>query len=164
MLDIGWTELLVVALVLLIVVGPKDLPRVLRTVGRWTAKARSLAREFQVSIDDMARETDLADMKRELNSISSTGIAKNIEDQINPTGSLARASAETVGKTPAATDEEQATPAAEEQVTPAADAKREIDSPVGADAETREPADAATTAPVPPEAANQEPSRKTADA
>ncbi len=94
MLDIGWTEIMVIALVLIIVVGPKDLPRVLRTVGKWTAKAKSLSREFQRSIDDLAREADVADMKKELNSISGDGIKKNLENQIDPDGEMAKAAAE----------------------------------------------------------------------
>ena len=56
MFDIAWSELGVIAVVALIVIGPKDLPKVLRTIGQWTAKARSMAREFQSGIDDMVRE------------------------------------------------------------------------------------------------------------
>ena len=52
MLDIGWWELAVVAMIALIVVGPKDLPRIMRVVGRWAGKARAMAREFQSSVDD----------------------------------------------------------------------------------------------------------------
>ena len=55
MLDIGWSELLVIGVVALIVVGPKDLPVMFRTLGRFTAKARSMAREFQRAMDDAAK-------------------------------------------------------------------------------------------------------------
>ncbi|MDA0239891.1 MAG: Sec-independent protein translocase protein TatB, partial [Proteobacteria bacterium] len=47
MFDIGWTEIAIIGLVALIIIGPKDLPRVLRTLGQWTAKARGLTREFR---------------------------------------------------------------------------------------------------------------------
>jgi sec-independent protein translocase protein TatB len=63
MFDIGWSELLVVGALALIVVGPKDLPRMLRTFGKYTAQARGMARDFQRSMEDAAREADLTEMK-----------------------------------------------------------------------------------------------------
>ncbi len=63
MFDIGWSELLVVGAIALIVVGPKDLPRMLRTFGKYTAQARGMARDFQRSMEDAAREADLSEMK-----------------------------------------------------------------------------------------------------
>lgn len=63
MFDIGWTEMLVVGSLALIVVGPKDLPKMLRTFGQYVGKARGMAREFQRSMDDAAREADISDMK-----------------------------------------------------------------------------------------------------
>ena len=69
MFDIGWGELVVIAVVALVVIGPKDLPFVFRTIGQWTAKARGLAREFQNHVDDMIRESEVSDMKREFNDI-----------------------------------------------------------------------------------------------
>ena len=56
MFDIGWDELLLIALVALVVIGPKDLPAVLRTLGAWVAKARNLAGEFRSHVDEMLRE------------------------------------------------------------------------------------------------------------
>lgn len=66
MFDIGWGEMLVVALVAVVVIGPKDLPRVMRTVGHWTTKARGMAREFHNSMDEMARQADLEDMRKKM--------------------------------------------------------------------------------------------------
>lgn len=63
MLDIGWTELLVIGALALIVVGPRDLPQLLRTVGQTVGKIKRMAREFQRSVEDAARETDVANMK-----------------------------------------------------------------------------------------------------
>jgi len=63
MLDIGWQEILVIGVVALLVVGPKELPRLLRTVGQWAGRARSMAREFQRSMDEAAREADVAEFK-----------------------------------------------------------------------------------------------------
>ena len=89
MLDIGWTELLTIALLTIIVVGPKDLPRVLRTIGQWTAKARSITREFQNSIDDMARQADVDDIKQELNATAYNNIG-TLDNVIDPSGSAER--------------------------------------------------------------------------
>ncbi|ADZ70621.1 Sec-independent protein translocase protein TatB [Polymorphum gilvum] len=70
MFDIGWTELLVVACVAIIVVGPKDLPRMLRTFGQTMGKVRRMAREFQSTFNDAIREAerevDLADMRKKV--------------------------------------------------------------------------------------------------
>ncbi|MEX2519444.1 MAG: Sec-independent protein translocase protein TatB [Paracoccaceae bacterium] len=62
MLDIGFTELLVIGALALIVVGPKELPGLLRTVGQYVGKARAMARDFQRSMEDAAREADLGDV------------------------------------------------------------------------------------------------------
>jgi sec-independent protein translocase protein TatB len=64
MFDIAPTELLIVALVALVVIGPKDLPRVMRTVGQWVGKARGMARHFRSGIDTMIREAELEDMEK----------------------------------------------------------------------------------------------------
>ena len=69
MLDIGWSELLVLVIAAVVVVGPKDLPRLMRTVGRYTGKARALAREFRSSFDELGRETELEEINREMNRI-----------------------------------------------------------------------------------------------
>lgn len=69
MLDIGWSELLVMAVAAVIVVGPKDLPRLMRTVGRYTGKARALAREFRASFDELGRETELQELNQEMEKI-----------------------------------------------------------------------------------------------
>jgi len=73
MFDIGWSELLVVAVLALVFVAPKDLPRMMRTLGQLAAKARSMAREFQQSFEDMARETELEELRKELAELRSRG-------------------------------------------------------------------------------------------
>jgi sec-independent protein translocase protein TatB len=88
MFDIGWSELLVIGVVALIVIGPKDLPRVLKTVGYWVRKARNVSREFQSSIEQMVREAELEDVKKEIEKVSSLDLHKEIEKTVDPTGDL----------------------------------------------------------------------------
>lgn len=88
MFDIGWSEMAVVALLALIVIGPKDLPRVMRTASHWVRKARGLAREFQSGIDDMIREADLEDAKKALDDAKRLDIDKAVENAIDPTGEV----------------------------------------------------------------------------
>ena len=90
MLDIGWPELLIVALVTIMVVGPKELPRVLRTVTQLMRKVRAMASEFQSGIDDLAREAELDDLKKDIEKTASTDIAGELENQIDPTGEVTK--------------------------------------------------------------------------
>jgi sec-independent protein translocase protein TatB len=64
MFDVAPTELLLVAVVALVVIGPKDLPRAMRIVGQWVGKARGMARHFRSGLDTMVRESELADMEK----------------------------------------------------------------------------------------------------
>ena len=91
MLDIGWAEMLAVAVLLIIVVGPKDLPRVLRATGRWVGKARGMAREFQNSLDEIARESDLDEIKRSVEAAARVDFKKELETAIDPSGTMAGA-------------------------------------------------------------------------
>lgn len=100
MFDIGWSEMAVILAVALIVIGPKDLPRVARTIGQWTAKARGLAREFQRSLDDMAREAELEDLKAEMDKLRRTDLRHQIEETIDPEGELRRGLAAPVEPAP----------------------------------------------------------------
>ena len=72
MFDIGWTELLVIGIVALIVVGPKDLPVMFRKLGQFTAKARGMAREFQRAMEQAADETGVKDVSRDLRDMTSS--------------------------------------------------------------------------------------------
>jgi sec-independent protein translocase protein TatB len=70
MFDIGWSELLVIAVVAIVVIGPKDLPRALRTLGQWTAKVKRMAREFQNQFTEAIREAELDAVQRDLEEIT----------------------------------------------------------------------------------------------
>ncbi|MBT6116405.1 MAG: twin-arginine translocase subunit TatB [Rhodospirillaceae bacterium] len=88
MLDLGWTEILLIAVITLIVVGPKELPNVLRTVSYWIRRARGLARDFQKGVDDIVREAELDDIKKELKDVSSGDMSARIENAVDPTGEI----------------------------------------------------------------------------
>lgn len=67
--DIGASELMIIAIVALIVVGPKDLPVLLRKLGQFTAKLRGMAAEFRSSFDEMARQSELEELRREVDAM-----------------------------------------------------------------------------------------------
>lgn len=135
MFDLGWTELLVIGIVALIVVGPKDLPVLFRNVGRFVGKARGMAREFSTAMNEAADEAGVNDIKKGLNtatnpvSTAMDGIneaARDVAKSIDPTkfdpdsetGKLAAERAEQAKKIQATT----ARAAAERKAKEAADA------------------------------------------
>ena len=84
MFDIGWTEMLVIAVVMIVVVGPKDLPKMLRTFGKTTAKLRSMAGDFQKQFNEALKEAELDDVKKSVDSLRSLNPANEIRKQLNP--------------------------------------------------------------------------------
>jgi sec-independent protein translocase protein TatB len=87
--DIGWPEFLLIGVVALVVIGPKDLPRALRVAGFWVRKARTLSREFQSSIDQMIREAELEEVREELKKATELDLDKQIRNTVDPKGELA---------------------------------------------------------------------------
>src|SRR5215475_6594020 len=85
MFDIGWGEFVVIAVVALIVIGPKELPAVLRAIGQWTTKIRRMASEFQSQFQEALREAEMADLKKEVDSLNDTarGFTSQFDDPLN---------------------------------------------------------------------------------
>lgn len=91
MFDIGWPEMAVVAVIAVIIIGPKDLPRIMRWIGGWVGKARTMTRQFQRSMDDMAREADVADLKKDVDSVKKFNPIQELDNAVDPTGSVKKA-------------------------------------------------------------------------
>ncbi|MBI3702138.1 MAG: twin-arginine translocase subunit TatB [Afipia sp.] len=90
MFDIGWSELLVIAVVALIAIGPKELPGVLRMIGQWVGKARRMASDFQGQFNEAMREAEMADIKKTFDDAA--GMAKDL----SPTNLLANLAGDSV--------------------------------------------------------------------
>src|SRR5271165_2321431 len=89
LLDFGWSELMLIGIVALVVIGPKDLPKALRVAGFWVRKARTLSREFQSSVEQMVREAELDEVRQELKKASEIDLDKEFRQTVDPTGTLA---------------------------------------------------------------------------
>lgn len=88
MFNMDWSELLVLIVVAIVVVGPKDLPRLMRTVGQWAGRARAMADQFRRSFDDIARQSELDELRNEVNRLQQQVVPNpaEIESAMYPTG------------------------------------------------------------------------------
>ncbi|MCX7931441.1 MAG: Sec-independent protein translocase protein TatB [Rhodovarius sp.] len=98
MFDLAWSEILLIAIVALIIIGPKQLPETLRGIARGIAKAKQAFRDFQAQADELVREANLQevrdqiqDVKRTLHEIRSFDLKSSIEKTVDPDGSLSSA-------------------------------------------------------------------------
>ena len=132
MLDIGWSEMALILMVALIVIGPKDLPRVARIIGKWTGKARG-----------MAREAELQDIKSEMDKLSRVDVRHRLEETIDPEGELRRSLAAPIGSDPEFND-----PPYDEPAVPEAPKVAQVPAPVPT---TTLPAPVPDTPPAPTE-------------
>src|SRR5215470_1901193 len=118
MFDIGWSELLLIGVVALIAIGPKELPGALRTLGQWMTKVRRMASEFQNQFHEAMREAELADLKKEVDEMTTKAqsyanfdpvddIRKDIENAVGPPPDL-----NAPASTPTPTDAAASPPAA----------------------------------------------------
>ncbi len=77
MLDFSWSHILILLIVALVVVGPKDLPRLMRILGRWVGRARAMADQFRKSFDEMARASELDELRAEIDALRNARISEN---------------------------------------------------------------------------------------
>ena len=91
MFDIGWSEMAIIAVVTLVVLGPKELPHALKTFSHWMRAARKLGSEFQSGVNEIVREAELEDAKKELQKLSAGSISQKLEKAIDPSGDLKKA-------------------------------------------------------------------------
>jgi sec-independent protein translocase protein TatB len=83
MLDFSWSHILLLLIVALVVVGPKDLPRLMRIVGQWMGKARAMADQFRKSFDDMARQSELDELRKEIENLRNERPLADIERDLH---------------------------------------------------------------------------------
>ena len=91
--DIGWSEFMVIGVVALIVIGPKDLPAALRVAGYWVRKARTLSREFHSSVEQMMREVELHEVQQELRKATDINLDHEFNKIMDPVNDPATATA-----------------------------------------------------------------------
>ena len=91
MFDIGWQELFLIGLITILVVGPREIPRVLRTVVAAVRKVRGLANDFQRGIDELARETELDEIRRDLEKGATLDLERELEETIDPKSEMSEA-------------------------------------------------------------------------
>ncbi len=169
MFDVGWIEMAVIALIALVVIGPKELPKAMRSLAKWTRKARSMAREFQSGIDDMVRDADLDDARKAVESAKSFDFGKAVEETIDPTGGLRDEAKELEDEMAREAAEEDAGNGGEEPGAPKAVAEAEgatvVEHPLNiAPPDSVTPPEPEAAASPEPEAAPREPEPATAAA
>ena len=88
MFDIGWSEIAIIVVVALVVLGPKELPNALRMATQWMRYARKMASEFQSGIDQIVREAELDDARKAVQAVATMDIAGEIKRAVDPTGEI----------------------------------------------------------------------------
>jgi sec-independent protein translocase protein TatB len=102
MFDFAWSELALIGVVALVVIGPKDLPRVMRSAGFWVRKARGVAREFQGSLDQMVRDAELGEVREQVEKAARFNVGAEIAKHIDPGGEIHRGLADQALRDPLA--------------------------------------------------------------
>lgn len=119
MFDIGWTEILIIAVVAIIVVGPKDLPRMLRSLGRYAGQLRRTAGEFRSQFDDAIRESELDELRSTLSDVSDLNPINQIKDSVNESMAPLKETAEDIKSSIEAPDLDASPAGGEESEKPA---------------------------------------------
>jgi len=91
MFGLSWSEIIIIGVVALVVVGPNDLPRAMRTAARWVRAGQKLAREFQGHVDELVREAELDELREKVRKAASEPLSSHIEAMVDPGRELATA-------------------------------------------------------------------------
>src|SRR5262245_13303859 len=154
MFDVGWSELLLIGIVALIAIGPKELPGALRTLGQWMGKVRRMASEFQSQFHEAMREAELAELKKEVDEMANKAssytnfdpvseITKDLEKAAGPLPSLDGSPTDTPPAAASTTDASPASPPVDVQSSSS-------EPPAAPPSEGSTVADTAATPPAPP--------------
>jgi len=100
----SWSHLLIMLVVALVVVGPKDLPRLMNMAGKWAGKARGMAAEFRRSFDEMARESELAELRKEIDDLKKNNPVSDLANSMADVNAEVTSSMEAVNTAPAAVE------------------------------------------------------------
>lgn len=145
MFDISWSEFLLIGIVALIVIGPKELPAVMRTLGQWTRKVRSMAAEFQNQFQEAMREAEMTDLKKQVDDmardVTDVDPLKGVRDDIENVGSDVQRSLSSSAEQSNA-----------EQTAAAGESEPELPLPASSDATPAASGDAAAAVPAAPAA------------
>jgi sec-independent protein translocase protein TatB len=82
MIDLSWSHILIVVIVALVVIGPKDLPRFMHMAGRWMSRARAMADQFRKSFDEMSRQTELDELRKEIAALREQRPLAEVQDTL----------------------------------------------------------------------------------
>jgi len=172
MFEVGWSELLVIAVVMIVVVGPKDLPNMLRTFGRTVAKLRAMAGDFQKQFNDALKEAELDDVKNSIDTLRGLNPMNEVRKQLNPFEQAAadvRAGVDTMMKPKPADDPTAPAASTPQAAEPLKNGATDIPGANGTEAVAAAPifpamTDASVTAPVSETAAPAKPAKKAATA
>ena len=90
MFGFSWSEILIIGAIALVVIGPNDLPRAMKTAARWMSAGRKLAREFQSHVDDLVREAELDELREQARKLAMTPLSEHIENVVDPDKEIAK--------------------------------------------------------------------------
>lgn len=90
MFDLAWSEILIIVALAVVILGPKELPQALRAVGRFVRKVRKITGEVQRQFDDVMRETELDELKKEANRIARFDVRQEVTKAVDPDGTMTK--------------------------------------------------------------------------
>jgi sec-independent protein translocase protein TatB len=90
MFGLSWSEILIIGVVALVLIGPNDLPRAMKTAARWMSAGRKLAREFQSHVDDLVREAELDELREKARKLATQPLSSHLETMVDPDREIAQ--------------------------------------------------------------------------